>query len=146
MNRDQQLIIHHYKQPRHRGRTAIVHRSHQGHTPYCGDTIDLTIQLNSTGEIIEDIQFEGEGCVISLASADLMAEGVRGKSIDEALQMVQDFRQMMQGQGNFPTHSKALARLNSLQTVTNPLRIKCANLGWYTLKAALSSNTNHQDY
>ncbi len=144
MNRHQQLILDHYKQPRHRGRTVIVDRSHQGNTPYCGDTIDLTIQLNPIGDTIEDIQFEGEGCVISLASADLMAEAVRGKTIDEALQMVQHFREMMQGREKFPDHPKALARLNSLQTITHPLRVKCANLSWYILKAALSVSPNPQ--
>ena len=145
MNQHQKLILDRYKRPRHRGQTAIVHRSHQGHTPYCGDIIDLTIQLNDTGEIIENVQFEGEGCIIALASADLMAEAVRGKSRDEALQMVQQFRQMMQGEGKFPDLPKVLARLNSLQLVTHPLRIKCANLSWYTLKAALSASPNYQD-
>ncbi|MDJ0730920.1 MAG: SUF system NifU family Fe-S cluster assembly protein [Crocosphaera sp.] len=144
MNRHQQLILDHYKQPRHRGRTAIVDREHQGNTPYCGDIIDLTIQLNATGDIIEDIKFEGEGCVISLASADLMAEAVRGKTIHEALDMVQNFRDMMQGQKKFPEHPKAIGRLNSLQMITNPLRIKCANLSWYILKAALCTSPNGQ--
>ncbi|ACK66170.1 SUF system FeS assembly protein, NifU family [Rippkaea orientalis PCC 8801] len=138
MNRQQQLILDHYKQPHHRGRTALVHRSHQGRTPYCGDIINLTIQLNASEEIIEDLQFEGNGCVICLASADLMAEAVRGKRVHEALQMVEQFRQMMQGQGKFPDYPQELAKLNSLQTITHPLRIKCANLAWYTLKAALS--------
>lgn len=143
MNPHQQLILDHYKQPRHRGRTLVIHRTHQGNSPYCGDTITLTIQLNETHDTIEDIQFEGDGCVISLASADLMAAAVKGKTIDEALNMVQDFRNMMQGKGNFPDQPKALARLNSLQIITNPLRVKCANLGWYTLKAALDVDPNH---
>lgn len=138
MNLHQKLILDHYHKPRHRGQTVVVDRSHQGNSPYCGDTIDLTIQLNATHDIIEDIKFEGEGCVVSLASADLMAEAVIGKTINEALQMVQDFRNMMQGRGHFPDHPKALARLNSLQVITSPVRIKCANLSWYTLKAALS--------
>lgn len=140
MNPDQQLILDHSKQPRHRGRTLIVDRAYQGHTPYCGDTIDLTIQLSRTDQTIEDVQFEGEGCVIALASADLMAEAVRGKSMDEALQMVHHFRQMMRGDKKFPDHPHAIAKLNSLQTITHPLRIKCANLSWYTLKAALTTN------
>ena len=69
-----------------------------------------------------------------------MAGALRGKSTDEALEMVQRFQNMMKGQGGFPEESKQLSKLNVMQAVTHPLRIKCANLSWYTLKAALTSS------
>lgn len=104
----------------------------------CGDTIELTVKLNQTGDKIEDIKFEGQGCAIAIASADLMADAVRGKSIQEALEMVQQFRDMMQGKSEFPLDRR---KLNVLQGISQfPIRIKCATLCWHTLKAALASS------
>ena len=104
----------------------------------CGDTIELTVQLNQTGGRIEDIKFEGQGCAIAIASADLMADAVRGKSVEEALSMVQRFRDMVMGQEPFPDD---LRKLNVLQGISQfPIRIKCATLSWHTLKAVLESS------
>jgi len=133
----QQVILEHYKKPRHKGKTAPVHRYQKGHNPSCGDTIELTLQLNETGDSIEDVKFEGEGCAIAMASADLMADALRGKQVGEALSMVQRFQSMMKGQDEFP---KELRKLNVMAGVAQfPVRIKCANLTWHTLKAALES-------
>jgi nitrogen fixation NifU-like protein len=136
----QQVILEHYKKPRHKGKTTPVHRYQRGHNPSCGDTIELTLQLNETGDKIEDVKFEGEGCAIAMASADLMADVLRGKQVNEALEMVQRFQSMMKGQGEFPKEQR---KLNVMQGVAQfPVRIKCANLTWHTLRAALeSSNT-----
>ncbi len=134
------VILDRCKKPVHKGRTNPVHRFYKGQTPYCGDIIELTVKLDRTNNIIEDIKFEGEGCAISIASADLMAGALRGKSTDEALEMVQRFQNMMKGQAGFPEESKQLSKLNVMQAVTHPLRIKCANLSWDTLKAALTSS------
>lgn len=130
----QQVILERYKKPRNRGQTDPIHRYQKGHNPSCGDTIELTLQLNETGDRIEDVKFEGEGCAISMASVDLMADALRGKSPDEALDMVKQFQAMMRGEMEFP---KELRKLNVMQGVAQfPVRIKCANLGWHTLKAA----------
>lgn len=133
----QQVILEHYKKPRHKGKTNPVHRQQRGHNPSCGDTIELTVQLNDAGDTIEDVKFEGEGCAIAMASADLMADALRGKPVAEALSMVQRFQNMMKGEDEFP---KELRKLNVMQGVSQfPVRIKCANLTWHTLKAALES-------
>ena len=112
----QQVILERYKKPRHRGKTDSVDRHQRGHNPSCGDTIELTVQLDATGERIEDVKFEGEGCAIAMASADLMAEAMRGRTLEEALQMVQRFQTMMQGKDEFPAgaseaecHARCLA-------------------------------------
>jgi nitrogen fixation NifU-like protein len=98
------------------------------------------VQLNDTGDRIEDVKFEGEGCAIAMASADLMAGALRGKEVGEALAMVQRFQSMMKGQDEFP---KELRKLNVMAGVAQfPVRIKCANLTWHTLKAALESPTS----
>ncbi len=138
----QQVILERYKKPKHRGATNPVHRLQRGHNPSCGDTIELTVKLNEAGDQIEDVKFEGEGCAIAMASADLMAEALRGKSTDEALEMVQRFQSMMQGNAEFPTEQR---KLNVMQGVSQfPVRIKCATLTWHTLKAALESSNEPQ--
>jgi nitrogen fixation NifU-like protein len=135
----QQVILERYKKPRYRGKTDPVDRYQKGHNPSCGDTIELTLKLNQTGDRIEDVKFEGEGCAIAMASADLMAEAMRGKTLDEALQMIQQFQNMMQGKDEFPTE---LRKLNVMQGVSQfPVRIKCATLTWHTLRAALEAST-----
>ena len=134
----QQVILEHYKKPRHKGQTSPIHRQQRGHNPSCGDTIELTVQLNETGDAIEDVKFEGEGCAIAMASADLMADALRGKQVDEALAMVKRFQGMMKGEDEFP---KELRKLNVMQGVAQfPVRIKCANLSWHTIKAALEND------
>lgn len=131
----QQVILERYKKPRYKGKTNPVDRYQRGHNPSCGDMLELTLHLNSTGDRIEDVRFEGEGCSISMASADLMAEALRGKTTAEALEMVHTFQDMMRGDAEFPTEVR---KLNVMKGVAQfPVRIKCANLCWHTLRAAL---------
>ncbi|WP_448562879.1 Fe-S cluster assembly sulfur transfer protein SufU [Trichothermofontia sp.] len=136
----QQVILDHYKKPRNKGKTDPVDRHQRGHNPSCGDTIELTVRLSqadgeNTEPRIADVKFEGEGCAIAIASADLMAEALRGKTISEALEMVQRFQAMMKGEAEFP---KELRKLNVMRGVAQfPVRIKCATLTWHTLRAAL---------
>ncbi len=138
----QQVILEHYKKPRHKGKTDPVDRYQKGHNPSCGDMIELTLQLNEAGDTIEDAKFEGEGCAIAMASADLMADALRGKKVDEALEMVKRFQSMLKGEAEFP---KELRKLNVMQGVSQfPVRIKCANLSWHTLKAALETTSDNQ--
>jgi nitrogen fixation protein NifU and related proteins len=147
----QQVILEHYKKPRHKGKTNPVHRYQKGHNPSCGDTIELTLRLNQAEDgstansviRIEEVKFEGEGCAISMASADLMADALAGKTVQEALEMVQRFQAMMKGEAEFP---RELRKLNVMQGVAQfPVRIKCANLAWHALKAALESSKTSQD-
>ena len=131
----QQVILERYKKPRYRGKTDPIHLHQKGHNPSCGDTIEITVKLNDAQDCIEEVRFEGEGCAISMASVDLMAEAMRGKTLDQALEMVQRFQAMMKGDDEFPKEHR---KLNVMQGVAQfPVRIKCANLSWHTLKAAI---------
>ncbi|ATS18178.1 SUF system NifU family Fe-S cluster assembly protein [Parathermosynechococcus lividus PCC 6715] len=140
----QQVILEHYKKPRHRGQANPVDRRQRGHNPSCGDTIDLTVALatDDVGQLfIKDIKFEGEGCAIAMASADLMADALRGQPVGRALEMVEQFQSMMKGQFEFP---KEFRKLNVMQGVAQfPVRIKCATLTWHTLRAALQQQQNN---
>jgi nitrogen fixation protein NifU and related proteins len=133
----QQVILERYKKPRNKGKTDPADRYQKGHNPSCGDTIELTLKIN--GDRIEDVKFEGEGCAIAIASADLMAEALRGRTLTEAADMVQRFQAMMKGEAEFPQEFR---KLNAMRGVAQfPVRIKCANLSWHTLKAAIESST-----
>jgi nitrogen fixation protein NifU and related proteins len=138
----QQVILEHYKKPKYKGKTTPIDRYQKGHNPSCGDTIELTIKLNSSGDTIEDVRFDGEGCAIAIASADLMSEALRGKKVAEAFEMIKLFQKMMKGEDEFP---KEMRKLNVMQGVSQfPVRIKCANLSWHTLKAALETGTGSE--
>lgn len=140
----QQVILSHARKPQNKGTTNPIHRQHQGENPYCGDRINLTVALDRTGNKIEDIKFEGAGCALCLASADLMASAVKGKSIAEALLLVEQFRQMLVGEIQF---EPPLEKLNIMQSVSQfPMRVKCVSLAWHTLKASLTEDEtkNHE--
>ena len=133
--RYQQIILSHARKPKNKGKTNPIHRQNQGENPFCGDKVDLTLMLDETETKIEDIKFEGAGCALCLASADLMADAVKGKDISEALSMVEEFRNMLMRE----TEIKApLEKLNIMKSVAQfPMRIKCVTLAWHTLKKAL---------
>lgn len=134
----QQVILSHARKPQNKGKTDPIHRQHLGENPYCGDRVNLTLALDETANNIEDIKFEGAGCALCLASADLMANAVKGKSIAEALLLVEQFSQMLLGEIQFPS---PLEKLNIMQSVSQfPMRVKCVTLAWHTLKAALAGD------
>ena len=140
----QQVILSHARNTQNKGITNPVDRQHQGENPYCGDRVNLTLALDRTEDKIEDIKFEGAGCALCLASADLMASAVKGKSIAEALLLVEQFRQMVLGEIQF---QPPLEKLNIMQSVSQfPMRVKCITLAWHTLKASLTSDEakNHE--
>lgn len=131
----QQVILERYKKPRNRGKTNPIDRYQKGHNPSCGDTIELTLKMSIDGDRIEEAKFEGEGCAIAMASVDLMADALKGRTKVEAIEMVEKFQAMMRGETEFPQEFR---KLNVMQGVAQfPVRIKCANLSWHTLKAAL---------
>jgi nitrogen fixation protein NifU and related proteins len=142
-NTYQQVILERNKTPRHRGTTSRVDRCQKGYSPTCGDTIELTLQLTADGGQIEAVKHEGAGCAISIASADLMADVLTGKTIEEAISIMQRFQKLMYGKEEF---SDGLGKLIVLQGVAKfPVRIKCAMLPWYTLSAALSGVEDRVD-
>jgi nitrogen fixation NifU-like protein len=138
----QQVILEHAQKPRHRGTTNPIHLSSEKNNPSCGDHVLLTVQFNPTGDTITDIKFQGKGCAVSIASADLMAEMLRGKTITEALLMIQDFLNLIQGNYQF---NEPLQKLNVFSTIVKfPIRMKCALLSWSTLESALKSYNQSQ--
>ena len=131
----QEVILDHNRRPRNRGRIAEPTGQAEGHNPLCGDQV--TVTLVAEGGRVVDILFEGQGCAISTASASLMTEAVKGKTIEEAEAIFREFQDMVTSPGD-PTEHPDLGDLQVLAGVKEyPVRIKCATLPWHTLHAAL---------
>ena len=129
-----QVIIDHYRNPRHRGALSSPTSSHEGFNPLCGD--EVTVDLLVNGGVVEDVAFRGAGCSISQSSASLMTEAVIGKPVTEAESLIQEFTAMMTGSDEIDL--EALGDLEALMGVRKfPVRVKCATLAWHTLHEAL---------
>ncbi len=132
-----QLILDHNKQPRNRGRLKAPSHSAQGNNPLCGDRV--TIDLRLDGDRIQDVAFDGAGCAISTASASLMTEALRGRSVAEARQLFERFRALLT-HGEADPDQPELGKLEAFAGVRQyPMRVKCATLPWHALVAALDS-------
>ena len=123
-----QVILDHYKHPRNRGEFEDETITVELNNPSCGDRIFLQIKLD--GDVIEDVKFTGEGCSISIASASMMTQSIKGKTMAEALEMSEQFSQMMLGE-EVDVEVFGLDDIIALQGVSNfPARIDCATLAW----------------
>lgn len=132
----QQLIIDHNRNPRNTGPLPDANRFASGDNPLCGDKIKLYLRV--ANDLIEEIRFEGSGCAISQASASLMTTAVRGKSPADALTLFQAFHRMVTSPPDDASNPKDLGKLAAFAGVRAfPARVKCANLAWHTLRAAL---------
>ncbi|MEM1179048.1 MAG: Fe-S cluster assembly sulfur transfer protein SufU [Acidobacteriota bacterium] len=134
----QEIILDHYRSPRNHGSLDGADREAKGHNPLCGDSVKISIDLD--GDRIHDIAFEGAGCAISTASASLLTEAIKGKTILEAEALGQNFRDLLTGRTEPGDHE--LGKLEAFVGVRElPVRVKCATLAWHTLKAALEDGT-----
>lgn len=135
----QEIVMDHNRRPRNFGSIADSTSSSEGFNPLCGDQV--TVFLKVSDEIVEDVSFEGVGCAISKSSASMMTEGVKGKSVAEALTVFQAFRRMLTTTSDQVEDSEVLGDLEILKGVSQyPTRIKCATLSWHTLQAALQGS------
>lgn len=131
----QQVILDHYKNPRNFGEITGYTVSVAHENPLCGDHIKVALNVEE-GQIAR-IHFWGKGCAISQASASIMTETVKGRSLEEAESLVQEFRQMMRGEKDFVALDEG-GELEALKGVRQfPVRIKCAVLAWDALEQCL---------
>ena len=139
----QDIILEHGKSPRNLGKCNGYNHEAKGYNPLCGDKVHVFIKLNDKKKV-ESLSFEGEGCAISLASASIMTELVKGKFFNEAKEIMEAFLNMIKN--NSKLQSKNLnddqkTKLMSLSGVKEfPMRVKCATLSWHTLVSALEGN------
>lgn len=128
----QEVILDHYRKPRNKHDVEDTTHTITLNNPLCGDVIDLLIKVQ--GGRIADIGFKGKGCSISQASASMMTERLKGRSIDEALALTGTFKEMLHGDEAAAADAD-LGDLRALQGVSKfPVRVKCALLAWNCLE------------
>jgi nitrogen fixation protein NifU and related proteins len=137
----QEVILDHNRRPRNYGPLADADAEAHGHNPLCGDKLTVFVKLaNGT---VSDIHFVGSGCAISKASASLMTEAIKGKSISEAMGAFDRFQGMLTTPIDIPVDLEGIGKLEALAGVREfPMRVKCATLAWHTLKAALTKSAS----
>jgi nitrogen fixation NifU-like protein len=131
-----QVIMDHYKTPRNKGTLDANSVNIEMNNPTCGDRIQLTLQVEEG--IVKDAKFDGEGCSISMASASMMTQAVKGKDVETALKLSHIFSDMMLGKEYDDTID--LGDIEALQGVSQfPARIKCATLAWKAMEKGVQS-------
>ena len=132
----QEVILDHNRRPRNFHVLADASHRAEGYNPLCGDR--LTLYLRVDGGVVRDVSFEGAGCAISKASASLMTDAVKGKTVGEAQALFDRFHRMVTTPPEEPVED--LGKLSALAGVREfPVRVKCASLAWHTLKAAMAN-------
>ncbi|MGE7696312.1 Fe-S cluster assembly sulfur transfer protein SufU [Lysinibacillus sp. NPDC094177] len=125
------VIMDHYKNPRNKGSIEEDAVTIDMNNPTCGDRIHLTLKV--TDGIVEDAKFDGEGCSISMSSASMMTQIIKGKKVEEALELAEIFSKMMMGEEYSEKYD--LEDVEALQGVSQfPARIKCATLAWKAME------------
>ncbi len=139
----QEIILDHGKNPRNLGKFENYNKDAKGNNPLCGDNVHVYLRLNENKKV-EDIAFEGHGCAISMASASIMTDMVRGKEEKEVKEIVTDFLGMIKEKDSLETNilkDDEKTKLMSLSGVKQyPMRVKCATLSWHTLTSALDNS------
>ena len=136
----QDIILEHGKSPRNLGKCEGYSHEAKGYNPLCGDKIHVYLKLNN-GKKVEDLTFEGDGCAISLASASIMTELVKGKSFTETKEIMNAFLNMVKNTSEIKSNNlneNQKTKMMSLSGVKQfPMRVKCATLSWHTLDSAM---------
>jgi nitrogen fixation protein NifU and related proteins len=131
----QEVILDHNRNPRNFGVLADANRDAEGHNPLCGDRVSVYLRVE--GERIADIAFQGSGCAISTASASLMTESLKGKTLGEARELFHSFHDLVTT-GRNSGGVESLGKLAVFSGVREyPIRVKCATLAWHAVQAAL---------
>ena len=133
------LIMEHSMNSYNKKKLEKADYSEIGHNPNCGDEITLELKLN--GNKIEDMAFSGHGCAISQASTSIMIDTLKGKTIDEAKEIIKTFIEMIKRETKDEVELKKLEDAIAFRNVSNmPARVKCALLAWHTIEDILSKN------
>ena len=137
----QEVIMDHNRRPRNFQVIEGADMQAEGYNPLCGDQI--TLYLNVREGMIDDVGIQVSGCAISKASASMMTEGIKGKTVEEAERVFETFRELIKGEELDDEDLDLLGDLEILSGVSRyPARIKCAVLSWHTFISALSGNTD----
>ncbi|TFG92015.1 MAG: SUF system NifU family Fe-S cluster assembly protein [Myxococcales bacterium] len=135
----QTVILDHNKKPRNFARPERANREAHGHNPLCGDKLEVFAEVDEG--VLREVGFLGSGCAISKASASLMTEAVKGKTLAQVEQLFGGFHRVVTSDASTPVDASGLGKLEVFVGVREfPVRVKCATLAWHTLRAALAGD------
>jgi|TARA_B100001540_G_scaffold272209_1_gene256393 nitrogen fixation NifU-like protein len=138
----QEIILDHGKNPRNLRKTENFNKDAKGHNPLCGDKVHVFLKLDENKKVV-DISFEGHGCAISMASASIMTDLVKGKDEKEVKEIVVDFLQMIKEKPELTSKNLKEDEKTKLMCLSGvkqyPMRVKCATLSWHTLTSAIDN-------
>jgi len=136
----QEIILDHGKNPRNKGKCEGFTNEAKAHNPLCGDKVHIYIKLNKDKQI-ENLSFEGEGCAISLASASILTETVKGKDLSFIKKISEDFLNMIKNKTKITINSLTADQITTIVSLSGvqefPMRVKCATMAWHTLLSAI---------
>lgn len=133
----QEIILDHSRHPRHFGSLDDANRTAEGFNPLCGDKVKIDLVVNEQNCIL-DIAFDGKGCAISVASASLMSEMLKGRTIEAAENLMSGFLELVKGGSTEELCAEDKENLEVMAGVSEfPMRVKCATLAWHAMKSAL---------
>ena len=138
----QEIILDHGKNPRNLKKTENFNKDAKGHNPLCGDKVHVYLKLNDNQKV-DEVSFEGTGCAISMASASIMTDLVKGKEENVVKELINDFLEMIKEKNSLKSNNLSedeKTKLMSLSGVKQyPMRVKCATLSWHTLTSAINN-------
>ncbi|MFH0753062.1 MAG: SUF system NifU family Fe-S cluster assembly protein [Candidatus Omnitrophota bacterium] len=133
----QQVILEHNKHPRNFTRLEPCTHEAEGYNPLCGDHLNVYLRVSPDG-VVNEMSFYGDGCAISKASASMMTQALKGKTIAEAKELFDEFRKLLLNEITPASHGHHLGKLAVFSGIWKyPSRVKCAILAWHTMKGAL---------
>ena len=138
----QEIILEHGKNPRNLRKTDNFNKDAKGYNPLCGDKVHIYLKLNEKKKV-EDASFEGSGCAISMASASIMTDLVKGKEENEVKEIIKDFLVMIKENPELKSKNLKEEEKTKLMCLSGvkqyPMRVKCATLSWHTLISAIDN-------
>ena len=138
-----EIILDHGKNPRNFGKCNNFNKDASGHNPLCGDKVRIFAKLNGKKKV-EDISFEGEGCAISLASASILTDIVKGKDYNNTKLIIDNFLNLIKNSKKITINSLDEDQITTIMSLSGvkefPMRVKCATMAWHTLNDILEKN------
>ena len=139
----QEIILDHGKNPRNKGKCDEFNKNAKAHNPLCGDKVHIYLKLNKEKKV-ENLSFEGEGCAISLASASILTDTIKGKDFITAKKITNEFLSMIKDKTSISTDSLNEDQKTTIMSLSGvkkfPMRVKCATMVWHTFITALEGN------
>ena len=136
----QEIILDHGKNPRNKGKCQDYNHDAKAHNPLCGDKVHVYLKLDNEKKVI-DVSFEGEGCAISLASASILTETLKGKDLLFSKKVSEDFLSMVKNKTKITLNSLTEDQITTITSLSGvqqfPMRVKCATMVWHTFLSAL---------